>query len=136
MDLLRKEYEYDNERLTIEMHNTRLSMSNAFTVIAMLAEKEGDNTLEFTAWVYSIVIDDWDGMRGDVLLSRYLRASKLSLLVFKNQNEKVDLAKELDAALAIFKVHSNIKYYEEIMKFHYSLRSLLKSVYNSNEAKQ
>ena len=128
----RKEMKNQQEDFSVKMYNSRLCMENAFTVIAMLAEKEGDNALEFTAWVYSIIINNWDSSRADVLLSRYIRASELSIMVFKNQNERVDLAKELYAALAFFKVPDDIKYYEEIMKFHFTLRSLLKSVYSSN----
>ena len=119
-----KKLDFEKKSFSAQMYNTRLSIGNALALLAQNAMKNGEDSIEFYAWIHSIVIDDWKSMRGAVLLARYERLIELSTTIIPLLNK--NLAEDLIQHLSILIVPTNISHYDEIMELHHKLLSELK----------
>ena len=127
----REDLKYQHEAFSIEMYNARLSIGNALALMALTAKDRGDVATEFTAWVHSIIINDWTSIKGDTLLNRYRRISEIADKVILNGIPPFleDTYKEL----SILDVPKDIQHYDEIMSLHYKLLSDLKTQHSDEK---
>lgn len=115
---------YEKEAFSVEMYNTRLSIGNALALLAFTAQKNNDYQIEFYSLVHSIIIDDWNSMKGSALLARYQRLVELSNGLISSFDK--DLSGDVYNRLKILVVPDNIEHYDEIMFLHHKLLSDLK----------
>ncbi|MBO7468502.1 MAG: hypothetical protein J6T81_00065 [Bacteroidales bacterium] len=131
----RNSLNYEKEAFSVEMYNTRLSIGNALALLALTAQKNNDFNIEFTSWVHSIIIDDWNSMKGSALLNRYKRLIELSNILVP-VSDKVFL-EEAYKALSVIVVPKEIEHYNEIMSLHYKLltdiKKSIQTTPNSND---
>ena len=125
----RKILQEDKEAFSIEMHNARIGIGNALTLIAVSAQNQNDIETEFNAWIHSIILDDWSTMNGKALLNRYQRIDELSISMVPSMDKKTLTA--VKNRLSILVVPEEIDHYDEIMALHYKLRSTLQSKIDS-----
>lgn len=121
----KKELEYQREAFSVEMYNTRLSLGNALSLMALAAQKDKKYAIGFESWVISIIIDDWSSMKGSVLLKRYQRLVELANSLIPNIDKKS--LEETYNELSILVVPKDIDHFDEIMSLHYKLLSDLKA---------
>ena len=110
---------------SIEIYNTRLSVGNTLTLIAFTAQKNNDLATEFNSWLLSIIIDDWNSMKGSALLLRYQRLVEIAKLLIPSDDNS--FLEDTYRKLTILVVPEGIEYYDKIMSLHYKLLSDIKS---------
>lgn len=124
----RKELEYQRKSFSVEMYNTRVGLGNALSLMALAAQKDKNQAIEFESWVISIIIDDWSSMKGSVLLKRYQRLVELANSLIPIIDKKS--LEETYNELSILMVPKDIDHYDEIMSLHYKLLSDLKAQFS------
>lgn len=117
------------DEFSVLMYNARLGIGNNFVLMALTAKDKNDVATEFTAWVHSIIMDDWTSMKGNILLQRYKRLSEIADKVI--QNGIAAFIEDTYKNLSIVSIPNDIEHYDEIMLLHYKLLSDLKEKINN-----
>ena len=120
----RKKMNYKMDAFSVAMYNARLSIGNTLSFMAITAQSNNDIVTEFYCLEHSIIIDDWDSMKGSALLTRYKRLSDLSKTIIPAIDKKT--LEENYRRLSILVIPDKIEHHDEILSLHYQLLSEIK----------
>lgn len=117
----KQELEEYKQSVTKDIHLARTGVANAFGILSVV---EKDSLLGFMSRVSSIICEDLQNIKGDILLSRYQNLYNETMNWLKT-DDYVDILIDLIINLKYIEIPKNISRYEEIMKIHFDILDIM-----------
>ena len=113
----KQELEEYKQSVTKDIRLARTGVANAFGILSVV---EKDSLLGFTSRISSIICEDLQNIKGEILLSRYKNLYNETIHWLKT-DDYVDILAVLIKNLKYIEIPKNIARYEEIMKIHFDI---------------
>ena len=117
----RQELEEYKQKVAQEISFSRTGIANAFGILSVV---EKDSPLGFASRISSIICEDLQNIKGDILLTRYQNLYNESMHWLK-EDEYIDILIDLIKNLKYIEIPKNISRYEEIMKIHFDILDIM-----------
>ena len=113
----RQELEEYKRIIMCDIHLAKAGVANAFGVLAVV---EKNSSLGYASRVCSIVCDDLQNIKGEILLTRYQNLYQ-ETLCWLERGDYIDLLVSTIENLKYIEIPKTIAQYDEIMKIHFDI---------------